>query len=91
MYGIAYLDFPDMPAITDGTWTFGDFGLANEEVQKASGGIKNYNVEIKLWEGLRNMSGILSEDGKKIYTYGLWNCLETLTWLKLGKSAFKKH
>ena len=81
MYGIAYLDYPDMtPTADDGIWTFGDFGPAHEDVQKASGGIKNFNIQMKLFEGLFQMSGILSEDGKKIHTFGMWNCLETLTW-----------
>ena len=25
--------------------------------------------------------GVVSEDGTKIYSWGMWNCLETLTWL----------
>ena len=24
--------------------------------------------------------GVVSEDGTKIYSFGMWNCLETLTW-----------
>ena len=24
--------------------------------------------------------GVVSEDGTKIYAWGMWNCLETLTW-----------
>ena len=80
MFSIAYLDFPDMSPLAGGTWTFGDFGPAHEEVQEASGGIENLNVEISLWEGMFKMSGVLCEDGKKIYTFGMWNCLETLTW-----------
>ena len=72
MYSIAYLDFPDMKAIADdGIWTFGDFGPAHEEVQNASGGIKNLNLEMKLFEGMFHMHGVLSEDGKKIYTIGI--------------------
>ena len=42
LYSILLLDFPDIgPYGTSGTWTFGDFGPAHEEVQKASGGVKN--------------------------------------------------
>ena len=51
MFTTAYLDFPDFPPTADGTWTFGDFGPAHEEVQKAAGGIKNNNVEMKLFHG----------------------------------------
>ena len=48
------LDFPkeDKPICAPGSWTFGDFGPANEEVVKASGGIKNYNVEVSVWFGI---------------------------------------
>ena len=38
LYSIICLDFPDIdPIASGGTWTFGDFGPADEEVQKASG------------------------------------------------------
>ena len=58
MFTTAYLDFPDFPPTADGTWSFGafgDFGPANEEVQKASGGIKNNNVEMNLFHGKAKM------------------------------------
>ena len=46
------VEFPDAKPICDtGTWKYGDFGPANQEVQKASGGVKNYNVELDLWAG----------------------------------------
>ena len=47
------LHFPEeeKPISAPGTWTFGDFGPANEEVCKAAGGIKNYNVEVSIWMG----------------------------------------
>ena len=52
-YSITQLDFPDQdPICNDGTITYGDFGPAREEVQKASGGgVSNYNVEIKIFNG----------------------------------------
>ena len=46
------VEFPDAKPICDtDSWKYGDFGPANQEVQKASGGVKNYNVELDLWAG----------------------------------------
>ena len=66
------LDYPDMdPVGTDGSITYGDFGPAREEVQKASGlDCKNYNIEISVFNGLLITKGIVSEDGKMIYSWG---------------------
>ena len=47
---VASLDMPDMESMGDGTWSFGDFGPAHEEVQKITG-IKNNNVDSVLWHG----------------------------------------
>ena len=58
------LDYPDsscIEAISTGTWTFGDFGPAKEEVTKASGGIKNYNVQIIAWSGISTLFNIKFE------------------------------
>ena len=47
-----YLDFPDLdPMAPPGTITYGNFGTAHEKIQKASGGIKNYNVQIVMFHG----------------------------------------
>ena len=64
------LDYPDMdPVGTDGSITYGDFGPAREEVQKASGlDCKNYNIEISVFNGMLITKGIISEDGKMIYS-----------------------
>ena len=51
MFPPAFLDFPDMEPMGSGTWTFGDFEPAHEDVQKVSGGIKNNNVDMNLWFG----------------------------------------
>merc|ERR1711971_1495132 len=82
-YSIAHLDFPDMdPISNDGTITYGDFGPAREEVQKASGGVvSNYNVEVKIFNGMMVSKGILSEDGKLITSWGMWNSVEYLKWM----------
>ena len=76
------LDYPDMgPVGQPGTITYGDFGPAREEVQKASGGMKNYNVEISLWNGMMITKGIVSNDGKIIYSWGMWNTVEYIKWM----------
>ena len=48
------LDYPDeeKTICPPGSWTFGDFGPAKEEVSKAAGGIKNYNVQIVAMSGI---------------------------------------
>ena len=80
-YSIMCLDFPDMDTLGQpGTITYGDFGTAHDEVQKASGGVKNYNVEIVLFDGMRVMKGVISKDGKLIYSRGMWNDVEPLKW-----------
>ena len=58
------------PAYEPGMISYGDFGPAHEEVQKAYGSIKNYNVEITFLNGLMKIKGILSEDCKLIYAWG---------------------
>ena len=69
------------PVGQPGTITYGDFGPAREEVQKASGGVKNYNVEISLLGGIKITKGIVSTDGKIIYSWGFWNTLEYIKWM----------
>lgn len=50
MFPPAFLDFPDMEPVGTGTWTFGDFEPAHEDVQKVTG-VKNNNVDMSLWFG----------------------------------------
>ena len=81
MYSILKLDYPDMdPIATKGTWKFGDFGPAHKEVQKATGGVENYNIEMNVWNGMDHCFGVVSEDGKTIYSWGLMNSLDVLKW-----------
>ena len=42
-----YFDYPDISPLMSGTWNFGDFGEAKNEVKVASG-VENYNLEIKI-------------------------------------------
>ena len=51
IFSPALLDFSDVENQGSGTWTFGDFEPAHEDVQKVTGGIKNNNVDISLWFG----------------------------------------
>ena len=56
------LDYPDIdPLAKVGTWIFGDFGPAREDVQKASGGVKHYNIEMNVNNGMDHNFGIMSE------------------------------
>ena len=81
VFSILKLDYPDIEPIGDaGTWTFGDFGPAHEDVQKASGGITNYNIEMNVFNGMDHNFGIVSEDGKTIYSWGMMNELAILKW-----------
>ena len=53
-----------------GTITYGDFGPAREEVQKAAHSGENYNVKISVFNGTLVTKGIISEDNKIIYSWG---------------------
>ena len=81
MYSILKLDYPDMdPIATKGTWKFGDFGPAHKEVQNATGGVKNYNIEMNVWNGMDHCFGVISEDGETIYSWGMINAVDVLQW-----------
>jgi len=55
-----------------GSWTFGEFGETHTEVAKDTG--KKYsNVDIRLWGGMWNSKGVLSDDGKKITLFSTTN------------------
>ena len=49
-----------------GSFKFGDFGPAKEEVAKEAGK-PDYNVQISLWNGILSPKGIVSDDGTKIH------------------------
>ena len=77
------------PICNDGTITYGDFGPAREEVLKASGGgISNYNVEVKIFNGKKHFFFqlvltvfytinfiILRIYSKKIHPIIIWSCI----------------
>ena len=69
------------PVSTPGTITYGDFGPAREEVQKVFGCSKNYDVELILFNGRAKIKGILSNDGKVIYCWGVFNDVEYIRWM----------
>ena len=77
----SYLEYPGVDPIGDGSWTYGDFGPANEAVKKASSGIENNNIEMKSFNGMLDNFGIVSEDGETINIIGMWDCLESIYWL----------
>lgn len=76
----AYLDFPDVTPVFEGsTWNHGDFGPAKKEVVEASGGIKNFNIEITIWTGVKHKA-ILNEEGSKIWHWDNGK-VNTFKWL----------
>ena len=56
----------------NGSFKFGDFGPAKEEVAKEAGK-PDYNVQISIWNGILSPKGIVSDDGTKIHFWGLAN------------------
>ena len=71
-------NFDDDPN-AKGTWKYGDFGDASEDVAKAAGKPK-YNVDINLWQGALGGKGIVSDDGKKITFFGVSNAVDSFEW-----------
>ena len=75
-----------------GTWKFGDFGDAVEEVATAAGK-KKYNVDISMPGAYIEFKGVLSDDGLKIYVWGWTNSVDVFEWkdeesiLKLRESG----
>ena len=67
------------PMDPNGTWTYGDFGPAHEDVQKITG-IENNNFQMNAWHGFLKYSGVVCEDGETIYMFGMLNCVETMKW-----------
>ena len=77
---VAYLDHPEIVGFDEesfGTWHFGDFGPARQEVAEATG-VKHYN-----WKNVtmyQTQLGILDTDGSKITIWGFGNSLEVIQW-----------
>ena len=67
-------------AAAKGSWTYGDFGDACPDVAKESGKTR-YNVEMSAWGGLWKPHLVLSDDGKKLYLYGLTKCVDVIEWV----------
>merc|ERR1712212_626866 len=70
---------PDIPAYK-GTWKYGDFGKTHPDVMKETGKTE-YNVEMNLWGGKWNPKAVLSEDGTKLFHFGVANKLDVFTWM----------
>ena len=82
MMQLVYLDYPDIKPIGSGTLSLGDFGPVRKDIEDASGGIKKrYDVEINLMNGFMKNQGVVSEDGKTIYTYNMFGTVWVLKWL----------
>ena len=88
MFPHVYLDYPDIPSTMVAAWTFGDFGPARKEVQDAASGVQNYNIKMALGVFFSAL-GIVSEDGQTIYSWGMFDSLDTIQWLDDERS--KEH
>jgi gluconate kinase len=69
----------DLPAM-QGTWKYGDFGEASEEVAKESGKSR-YNLEMTAWGGLFKPKMVVSDDGKQVTFFGMTNCVDVFEWM----------
>ena len=75
-----------------GTWKYGDFGEAIEEVAAAAGK-KRYNIDIRLPGAFIEFKGIVSDDGRNIFIWGWTNSVDVFEWkdeesiLKLRESG----
>ena len=81
MKQVVSFDFPEIESTGKGTWTFGDFGPASKEVELASGGMKNYNIEMKYNDGKRKGFGVLTNDGKNVYSSSFGKNVDCLKWI----------
>ena len=63
-----------------GTWKYGDFGEASEDVAKESGK-SHYNVQMTAWGGLFKPKLVLSDDGKQLTYFGMTNCVDVFNWM----------
>jgi len=62
-----------------GTWKYGDFGDAKQDVAREAGKQK-YNIDINLWQGALGGKGIINDDGKKITFFGMSNAVDSFEW-----------
>ena len=69
----------DNDPMFQGTFKFGDFGPAQDEVAQEAGKT-DYNVQISIWGGMLTPKGILSDDGTKIHFWGLANAVDRFEW-----------
>ena len=70
---------PDIP-VYNGTWKFGDFGEAHPDVAKESGK-SHYNVQMTLWGGVFSPKAVVSDDGTKLFHYGIAHGPDVFEWM----------
>ena len=78
MKSLLCIDHPDLSTMSNGTWTFGDFGDASEDIAKATG-IKRYNMEMK--NIFFTQHGVLNKSGTILHTVGFSKEMEVLEWV----------
>ena len=72
------LDYPSAKKFMSGTWSYGDFGPAPEEISEATG-IKNHNIMMDY--GAYKFPGVLSQDGTVIHGAGLTPACQVYNWI----------
>ena len=78
---LAELDYPDYKSTQmKGVWTHGKFQETMKEIEEITGA-KNYDIEMKFFDGAVTLYGVLSEDGTSIVLYNMLNHLDTIRWM----------
>jgi hypothetical protein len=67
--------------IGHGTITFGDFGPAPKEVEIASGGIKNYNIDMNFQNGQHKLKGVVTSNRENLYFVNFSKTVAHFRWL----------
>ena len=62
----------DDDPMSNGTWTFGDFGNAPSEVAKYTGK-QNSDVDISMWGGVWATKGVICDEGRRIAVWSITN------------------
>ena len=64
-----------------GTITYGDFGPAPKEVEIASGGIKNYNIDMNFRDGQHKLKGVVTNNRENLYFVNFSKTVAHFCWL----------
>ena len=73
------LDNPEIEPVYSVTFSHGDFGPAHESIIEKTG-IQNYNIQLDDVKSGKK-SGVVTEDGSKIYTLSPSKEIDTICWM----------